>query len=293
MEKLCGKISLIGGEQVGITVTEGEIAEGREKGDCCLIGMIGTDRKINREAFKTVLSRIWRTAGPVVFKEVQNNVWVFEFVECDDKRRVLEGRPWSFDRHILVLKDFDGSIPPSQMQFSHSPFWIQVHDMPLLCMNKAVGSKIGESLGELEDVDVAGDGDGWGRCLRLRISIDLHKPLERGRALILGGKSIWVSFSMRSFPCSVSIAAGFYMVPKGVQKNLLNDKMRQMKRRTGGFGYGRRIHERKAVGTLMVGLLRGLGCTATGHVIRRYTRTYPANQGTIANGVLAARKWVA
>jgi hypothetical protein len=64
--------------------------------------------------------------------------------------------------------------------------------MPLLCMNKSVGSKIGESLEELEDVDVVGDGAGWGRCLRLRVIIDLHKPLERGRALKLGGKLHWV-----------------------------------------------------------------------------------------------------
>jgi hypothetical protein len=59
-----------------------------------------------------------------------------------------------------VLYDFDGSIPPAQMKFTHSPFWIQVHNMPLICMNKAVGTEIGESLGVLEDVDVAGNGSG-------------------------------------------------------------------------------------------------------------------------------------
>jgi hypothetical protein len=85
---------------------------------------------------------------------------LFEFADVDDKKRVLDGRPWSFDRQILVLNDFDGSVPPAQMQFTHSPFWIQVHDMPLICMNKGVGTKIGESLGALEDIDVAGDGGG-------------------------------------------------------------------------------------------------------------------------------------
>jgi hypothetical protein len=54
------------------------------------------------------------------------------------------------------------SIPSSQMKFTHSPFWIQVHDMPLLCMNKVVGTRIGESMGTVEDVDTAIDGAGWG-----------------------------------------------------------------------------------------------------------------------------------
>jgi hypothetical protein len=74
------------------------------------------------------------------------------------------------------------------MQFTDSPFWVQVHDLPLVCINKAMGIKIGECLGSLVDVDVAGDGMGWGHCLRIRVVIDLRNPLERGRAVHLNGK---------------------------------------------------------------------------------------------------------
>jgi hypothetical protein len=125
---------------------------------------------------------------------------LFEFGEVDDMRRVLDGRPWSYDRHMLVLTEFDGSIPPMQMKFVHSPFWIQVHDMPLLCMTKSVGEKIANSLGTLEEVDVAGSGVGWGRCLRLRVVIDISKPLERGRALVLNGNTLWVNFKYEKLP---------------------------------------------------------------------------------------------
>lgn len=200
LERLCGKIALTEGEKVGLVISEGEIAEGRMKGERCLVGRIGGERRVNKEAFRTVLSRIWRLAGSVVFKEVQDNIWLFEFEEVDDKRRVFEGRPWFFDRQILVIQEFDGSIPVSQMEFSFSPFWVQVHEMPLVCMNKTVGIKIGESMGVVEDVDVAGDGAGWGRCLRIRVIINLHKPLERGRALQLGGKSYWVVFKYEKLP---------------------------------------------------------------------------------------------
>jgi hypothetical protein len=37
--------------------------------------------------------------------------------------------------------------------------------MSLICMNKGVGTKIEESLGILEDVDVARDSSGWGKYL--------------------------------------------------------------------------------------------------------------------------------
>jgi hypothetical protein len=151
-------------------------------------------RKVNKEAFKTVLSRIWRILNGVIFKELDDNIWLFEFEDADDMLRVLARRPWSYDRQILVINEFDGTIPSSQMAFNHSSFWVQIHDMPLLCMTKGIGMKIGGSMGRLLDVDLAGEGAGWGRCLRIRVEIDLSKPLERGRALKLEGKSHWVIF---------------------------------------------------------------------------------------------------
>lgn len=60
--------------------------------------------------------------GTVIFSEVQDNVWLFEFTDVDDKKQVLDGRPWSFDCQILVLNDFDVSVPPAQVQFIHSSF---------------------------------------------------------------------------------------------------------------------------------------------------------------------------
>lgn len=200
LERLCSKISLTDGEKSGINISDGEVEDAREKGAKCFIGKIWMEKLVNKEAFKSILSRIWRTVGRVVFKELQENLWLFEFSDGEDKRRVMEGRPWSFDRHMMVLNEFDGKPSPPQMKFDQSPIRIQVHDMPLLCMTKAVGVKIGESLGVLEDVDNAGDGAGWGRCLRIQVVIDLSKPLEHGRALHLGGESHWVSFKYEKLP---------------------------------------------------------------------------------------------
>jgi hypothetical protein len=198
--KLCSKISLSEREKVEISVSEGEVAEVREIGGRCLIGKIGPEKQVNREAFQSVMSRLWRMAGTVVFKEVSDNIWIFEFTEEEYKKRVMEGRPWSFDRQILVLNEFDGQCLPAKMEFITSPFWIQVHDMPLICMTKGVGKKIGDSLGVLEDIDIAGDGAGWGRCLRIRVSIDLSRPLERGRMMNVGGQSYWVIFKYEKLP---------------------------------------------------------------------------------------------
>jgi hypothetical protein len=79
--------------------------------------------------------------GEVGFKEIQPNVWIFEFSKETDKIKVLKGRPWSFDWSLLALSEFDRGIPSFHWNFMSSPFWIQIHDMPLICMTKAIGGK--------------------------------------------------------------------------------------------------------------------------------------------------------
>ncbi len=77
------------------------------------MGRLGVPKKLNKEAFKAILVRIWRLVGRLFLKEIQEHVRLFEFTEEGDKQRVLGGRPWSYDRTLLVLNEFDGRISPS------------------------------------------------------------------------------------------------------------------------------------------------------------------------------------
>jgi hypothetical protein len=89
--------------------------------------------------------------------------------------------------------------------------------------------KIGESMGKFIEVDLVGEGAGWGRCLRIRVEIDLSKPIERGRALTLAGKSYWVTFQyekspMFCFECGRIIHGDKGCpIPRSSRRNATND----------------------------------------------------------------------
>ena len=125
---------------------------------------------------------------------------MFKFSQEADKMKVLEGRPWSFDRFLIALSEFDCSIPFSQWDFTTFPFWIQIHDLPMICMTKAIGSKIRHLLGNLKAVDIAWEGVEWGSVMRIRVSIDIQKPLERERSLNIAGKAHWANFKYENLP---------------------------------------------------------------------------------------------
>jgi len=195
-----GSMNLSEGEQKGILITQEDIAELNLKSDRCLIGRLMSDRRIRKEAFCTLMARLWKMEGEAIFKELFDNTWLLEFSTETDKKRVQEGTPWLFDRSVLVLKEVEENIPLLQMDFSISPFWIQIHDLPLGCMTREVGYKIGASIGRVEDVRVPGDGGVWSRGLRVRVQVDITKPLERGRMLKLNGRQAWVAFRYEKLP---------------------------------------------------------------------------------------------
>lgn len=71
------KNSLTDGEKKGIMITAGDVDVSVKQGDNCLARRYWSKKKYNKEAFKTVLSRLWRAVGRVTFRELYDNLWLF------------------------------------------------------------------------------------------------------------------------------------------------------------------------------------------------------------------------
>ncbi|KAL5753227.1 hypothetical protein ACOSQ2_023734 [Xanthoceras sorbifolium] len=97
------------------------------------------------------------------------------------------GGPWNFDNALLVLQIPSGYGDFSEMSFQWSDFWIQIHNAPLICMTKNIGLMLGERIGKVKDIDVGASGDCFGKFLRVKVSIDVTKPLKRVLRVKLDG----------------------------------------------------------------------------------------------------------
>ncbi|TXG60010.1 hypothetical protein EZV62_014583 [Acer yangbiense] len=108
-----------------------------------------------------------------------DNTYLFYFRNQGDRFRVLSGGPWSFDNCLLVLEKLSGVGEIARLPFNRVVFWVQIINAPLLCMTKEIGEFIGRCLGDLVDIDVGVTGECFGKYIRLRVSIDISKPLKR------------------------------------------------------------------------------------------------------------------
>lgn len=86
--------------------------------------------------------------------------------------------PSQFNKHILVLKTISNDVQPSLMKFD-STSWIRIYDIPLRGRDEKVIRQIGSRFGEVEDID-ANTINGISRSVRIKIRLDLNKPMKRG-----------------------------------------------------------------------------------------------------------------
>lgn len=163
-----------------------------------LTGKVLSSRNPNAQALRATLKGAWRTKGDFLFKEISGKLFSFQFKEAADKEKVLNGGPWSFDKSLLVLHE-PGLEQSATLSFDKAPFWIRLYNLPLAAVTRKMIDTIGATFGGILEVN-EGDLYVCGRFVRMRVMIDLSKPLRRGIMITLGGKKMWVDIKYERLP---------------------------------------------------------------------------------------------
>ena len=128
-----------------------------------------------------------------------NHIVLFTFDNKLEVDSILSNEPWSFDKHLMVLQRYDKDTLVEDLMFNRTFFWVQVHDIPIRFMNQKVAEGICSTVGTvIRKSDTKVDGGGF---MRVKVSLDITRPLSRGRMVSLGqGKEQWVSFKYERLP---------------------------------------------------------------------------------------------
>uniref|UniRef100_A0A803NL06 DUF4283 domain-containing protein n=1 Tax=Cannabis sativa TaxID=3483 RepID=A0A803NL06_CANSA len=96
-------------------------------------------------------------------------------------RRVVEGQPWHFDHCLMVFANPEGLniLQPDQLRFV--PFWVQIHSIPFEFRSPHLAQFVAKDLGDLIEIHKATLLEISGPFLRIRVLLDITKPIRRGR----------------------------------------------------------------------------------------------------------------
>lgn len=155
-------------------------------------GKIWTQRNINVKAFMATMKAVWQPMQGLDISSIGKNMFVFQFYHWRDKHKVMEGQPWHFDNHAVLLDDIEGKSNLSNVELFELPVWARIYNLPLkgrliITNMEAIGKKIGAF------VRLDGSGSmGIDKSIRMRVKIDVRKPLTtKIKVKMRGGVEEW------------------------------------------------------------------------------------------------------
>jgi hypothetical protein len=127
-------------------VYEDESPPPAEATRCLAIAKVCTDRGFSDFWFYKNMRTAWDLAQEVKFRSLENNLYTMQFSCLGDWDKVMEGGPWTFRGHPVLMVAYDGFTKPSEIELNTFKIWIQIHDIqdgykPML---EALASKVGE-----------------------------------------------------------------------------------------------------------------------------------------------------
>ena len=122
---------------------------------------------------------MWNTIKGVTVESLGDNRFIFYFHSNIDKKRILRAGPWHFNNSLIALVEPQGAGDISKIHFTKTLFWVQIHNSPIVCMNKETWLALGKLIGEVEEVDSGQTGECFDRFIRVRVHINITQPLQR------------------------------------------------------------------------------------------------------------------
>ncbi|GMJ04853.1 hypothetical protein HRI_004154500 [Hibiscus trionum] len=144
-----------------------------------LVGKLISPTMVDGDQLTKVFTAVWRRQPLQEASELGPNQFLFKFQNLEDRNYVLERVPWTFNGDLLALQPFEGKLSPSEYNFSILPIWIRIYDLPLVGMNAEIGKSLGGKFGVCLMADLRKGGGRLGQYMRVRVEIDITKPLRR------------------------------------------------------------------------------------------------------------------
>lgn len=161
-----------------------------------LVACLISRKIIFKPAVHSAILAAWRFALNLRIKDVGPNRFLVTFSCAEHKNWVLFYIPWNIKGFLLVLREWHPSASILSLDFSQSPYWIQIHGVPLDRMSSANARLIGGKLGRVLDVDLSVDADdGELGFLRVRVDVNILEPLSPGFSFTSDSTAAtWFSF---------------------------------------------------------------------------------------------------
>jgi hypothetical protein len=146
-----------------------------------LVGHVISHKTHNNQSVLAALSKAWEFAVPFSFAVLGPNKFLFKFSKPEHLSRIHKQVTWNVNGFLIILKSWHPHAALHELPLNTTPFWIQVHGLPLINMTIKTVISIGKGLGNFIKVeDSCADSKPFRSYLRLLVELDVRIPLKPG-----------------------------------------------------------------------------------------------------------------
>jgi 14-3-3 protein epsilon len=118
------------------------------------------------------------TREKITIIEIEPGLFLFQFYHKVDKDRVLNGGPWHFENHMLVLHEVKEGYLFNQIPLNHVDMWVKIHHLPAGFMTQRIGEQMRNVIGKFIQYDASNNGF-WRTYIRIRVRLGVRIPIKK------------------------------------------------------------------------------------------------------------------
>lgn len=193
LEEMYANLVIDDEEEEGVIVPSNEVVA--QKQTYMLVGKFLTEKNINYHAMQNVMAGLWRPKEGMEVYEMGGQRYSFVFFHKLDLQKVIDGGPWSFEQAMLIYHQVEEGEDPIAVPLQQVEMWVQIYDIPRGFLSENVLKSVGSSIGKYIKSDPGTFEGGWKPYVRIRVSLNVEKPLKRRLKIKREGDNwSWLNF---------------------------------------------------------------------------------------------------
>ena len=106
-----------------------------------------TKRALNTKSVVRTFNALQRSVNGFKVRNAGNHIVLFTFDNEEEVERIFEGKPWSFNKHLVLIKRYDYSILVRELVFNQVSLWVQMHGIPFRYLSRRVAEDLCAAVG--------------------------------------------------------------------------------------------------------------------------------------------------
>nr|DAD49187.1 TPA_asm: hypothetical protein HUJ06_019124 [Nelumbo nucifera] len=162
-----------------------------------LRGRIFPRIQVNEDNIKTFVWNAWNPTTGVEVDHDDSGGWVFIFDKEEDMQRVLNGGPWFIHLSWMLIAKWREGLVWEKIKLWHQNLWVQLINAPRSHIFEKNCKLLVSPVGRVLDspYSVSPGKPSRGRAIRMRVELDLRKPLFCDFFLKNTEKPTWTRFA--------------------------------------------------------------------------------------------------